>query len=246
MKKSILILLIGLFYLALPANAKFYYPFQNLKIKEMSFLIEAPAIRKMLKQKMLLASSDSFHFEAKWLSPEQRLTVKLISSGQKISDSLKQKMTLILTNRMNEYFKGNIKRSLKDYRKYRKANYTKYTDNVGEKKVREVAIKKGKDKIFFTVKKPIGTNRVEYIFRKLEKKVNKKFLVEINYNSYVGLRNDRTQTMISYQKVKGLWIPFRISSKTSQALKVSKLDTYEVERYLEEALFFKQVKISKK
>lgn len=226
LKKSLLVLIIGLYSAFLPAK----------EIRDLYFEIHSDDIKSLLETKASLKKFEKFHCEVYWLKDRSKVVVK----ADNITKELKEIVEKACERKSSLARPFDLKDYLRPFEKKEKKNkWQVYVDDTGINKINEVWIKESKNELDIIEKRPIGTTKVNY---KFTKKNSEKILKEVALTSYEGIQNVKTNTSLEYKSVGDFHLPSKLIMETEQNLSRKEIGDYT--RKFTETFYFTNYKVN--
>ena len=203
---------------------------ESQKIKIANFTIETESFQSLFKIKKKLEAAVSL-----------RKKVSTVSLSSNFSKSKEQQIRALIASKISLTMGDDLKKYISGYTSVGKSNgWHRYEDASGLKDKSEIMIMSAGLKVSVIEKKTIGTNYINYNFKK-EKKII--FLDSVLKKSFVGLQSIKTKTYIKYQIFNDYKLPYKVSVTTEHKLITNENDAPA--RTLREDYMFKDYKLSK-
>lgn len=181
------------------------------EIRDLSFEIHNEKIKSIVETKGTLAKLDKLYCKVFWI--KDKLAVEVIGKVDKdiskiVLENCKRSGRFVVPMPLKEY--------LSPFKKVEtKGGWDVYRDDTGVNQINEVLVKKSKNQTRIIEKRPTGTTKLKYIYKKFK---GTKVLAQVEMSSYEGIQNVKTQTDLKYEKVSGHVLPVKATIDTTQNL----------------------------
>lgn len=207
------------------------------KPKDIYFEIHNDALRSSLTSQKLIKKNDHFYCEVYW-TPEQLSVVPVSKTGDSrvkdlLEKSCENKSRLIFPESINTYLKGFAKAGGSD-------GWDNYLDASGVDERNEILIKQSSSSTRLIEKRPTGTTRISYRYRRIR---GRKRLDKATIISYEGIQNVTSDIKLKYKGYRGYYFPFLAKIDSSQNLVRKEIGDHS--RKLTETVYFKNYQVNK-
>lgn len=226
--KRLLFICFSLFPFALQAKEE---------IRDIYFEIHNDDIKSLVERKISLKKFENFYCEVYWMKDHKEIVVKADDLEKQVKEKIKE-----MCQRKSEIvIPVSYERYLAPFEKAgQKSEWEIYKDSTGVNSVNEVWVKKTPLKESFIEKRPTGTTKLFYVYKKVD---GMKLLKEVDVTSYEGTQNISTKTRIHYSRVDGKFLlPSKAQVASTQNLVKKGLGDYT--RKLNETFYFKNYEIN--
>lgn len=209
-------------------------------LDEMSFDVSSESINELVTTKFALDEKVLIVASVNWEDGED-FEVK-ISNIEKLPSRIQKYITEIYTARIQIVLGGSFMNWVKGYKEHkRKKGVITYQDPTGLLDKSEITFQESSARLSVVEKKPIGTTRTWYFYKRMKWSRGLKVLDRVSRSVYEGSRAIRSESTLSYKKQSGFWMPKTLTTKTTQGVSMNSKNS--VERLITEVFEFTNFKI---
>jgi hypothetical protein len=218
---------------------KNYYNFTN-GIDELSFDVASESINELITTKFALDKKISITASVSWEDDEDLKVA--ITNLEKLPSRIQKFVKDIFTARVQIVLGGNFEQWVKGYKEHsRKKGVVSYQDPTGLLDRSEITFQESTARLSVIEKKPIGTTRTWYYYKRMNWSRGLKVLDRVSRSVYEGSRAIRSESTLSYKKHGDHWMPKTLTTETTQGVSMNSKDS--VERLITEVFEFTNFKI---
>ncbi len=186
-------------------------PAFSKEIRDLAFHVSSDKIKDVVEKKGALKKLDELYCKVFWI--KDRFAVEVVG---RVDKEVKQIVAENCQRMGRLVVPVDIKNYLASFKKMETSGgWDVYRDDTGVSPINEILIKKTKNQMRLIEKRPTGTTKLKYIYKRVG---GAKVLKKVEMSSYEGIQNVQTTSTLRYKKISGHLLPVKAVIDTTQNL----------------------------